>query len=587
MADNNKARCPGAIKPLSVEVLGIKKHVDFFVTFAKGNGYSIILGHSWLMQIQALQDSIWETRRLVCTNDNHKRIVYNMKEQGQEDIQVESTPSDTKEEFLTTASEEEDSDITLEEDSSMEVMGIRIKPINKDQAFQVEEEVKSQEQPQENNEEMIEAPKVLSNAYTLFFDGSFRRAIEKAGGGLVLVNPEGEVVMKEWVTLDGSTSNNEAQYDVLISCLKICLAQKIQRLKVKGDTLLIVKQILGYWACKNERLRTKLTSIRKIFSQFEEVQLYHNPRKENEDADSLAQQAVSNQDHAQVVIATIALKDPHYAGMESLAPMVNYILEGEFPKEFTRGQGRKLIKQASTFLWLEGALYQKGKDLVCRRVPSTNEIPKILKGLHEEACRGHFSFELTLKKVLLAGFGTPLEIVSNNGPGLRRGLLMEVIKLFLKRTTEQAVLEPREGDPKRQEPQDKQKKEEEEQTLEDIHKDPTPPSPKSPLPLAPPAQQFPQSLKSPLAPQSSPKSPSATSLSPHASPKVFTSPKDSQSPKESSPQTPPTPPTTEELPKELTTTKDIEGMWKNIQHNRNIKLMNLIKASKRLWNPNW
>ncbi|MCO5564188.1 hypothetical protein L7F22_017845 [Adiantum nelumboides] len=93
--------------------------------------------------------------------------------------------------------------------------------------------------------------------------------------------------------------------------------------------------------------------------------------------------------------------------MESLTPVVNYILEGEFPKEFTTGQRRKLIKQASTFLWLEGSLYQKGKDLVCRRVPSTNEIPKILKGLHEEACGGHFSHELTLKKVLLAGYVWP------------------------------------------------------------------------------------------------------------------------------------------------------------------------------------
>ncbi|MCO5566994.1 hypothetical protein L7F22_020677 [Adiantum nelumboides] len=110
---------------------------------------------------------------------------------------------------------------------------------------------------------------------------------------------------------------------------------------------------------------------------------------------------------AHVVIAAIALKDPQYAGMESLTPVVNYILEGEFPKEFTTGQRRKLIKQASTFLWLEGSLYQKGKDLVCRRVPSTNEIPKILKGLHEEACGGHFSHELTLKKVLLAGYVWP------------------------------------------------------------------------------------------------------------------------------------------------------------------------------------
>ncbi|MCO5581089.1 hypothetical protein L7F22_034965 [Adiantum nelumboides] len=55
--------------------------------------------------------------------------------------------------------------------------------------------------------------KIVLDAYTLFFDGAFRRATGKAEGGLIL-----------------------------------CLM-------VKGDALLIVKQILGIWACKNERLR--------------------------------------------------------------------------------------------------------------------------------------------------------------------------------------------------------------------------------------------------------------------------------------------------------------------------------------------
>ncbi|MCO5549157.1 hypothetical protein L7F22_002623 [Adiantum nelumboides] len=239
--------------------------------------------------------------------------------------------------------------------------------------------------------------------------------------------------MKEQVTLDGSTSNNEAEYDVWISGLKIFLAQKIRRLMAKGDALLIVKQVLGKWACKNERLRNKVTSIRKHFNQFEEVQLYHILRKENEDAHLLAHQAFSNRDRAHVVIEAIALKDPQYTGMESLTPVVNYILEGEFPKEFTTVQRRKFIKQASTFLWLEVALYQKGKDLVCRRVPSTNEISNILKDLHEEACGGHFSHELTLTR-----FGTPLEIVFDNGPGFRRGLLTEVceeLKIFHRHST--------------------------------------------------------------------------------------------------------------------------------------------------------
>ncbi|MCO5551649.1 hypothetical protein L7F22_005153 [Adiantum nelumboides] len=216
-------------------------------------------------------------------------------------------------------------------------------------------------------------PKFLSNTYTLFFDGAFRRATGKARGGLVLVNPEGEVAMKEQVTLDGSTGNNEAKYDVLISGLKIFLAQKIQRLMVKGDALLIVKQILGIWACKNERLRTKFTSICKHFSQFEEVQLYHIPRKENEDANLLAQQAVSNQDKAHMVIAAIALKDPQYA----------VIANGPFEKWGIDAMG-PLPRTANGKLYILVAI-----DYMTR-------------------------------------FGTPLEIVFDNGPGSRKGLLTEV-----------------------------------------------------------------------------------------------------------------------------------------------------------------
>ncbi|MCO5548825.1 hypothetical protein L7F22_002287 [Adiantum nelumboides] len=270
-------------------------------------------------------------------------------------------------------------------------------------------------------------PKSLPNAFTLFFDGAFRNATGKAGGGLVLHDSNGEVVMKKHVKLPDSTSNNEAEYDILLHGLQVCVSQKIRRLMVKGDALLIVKQILGIWACKNERLREKVQTIRRLFNQFEEVQLYHIPRKQNEVADLLAQKAVAcDESEVQVILAATAIKQPRYQGMESLAPIVSYILEGEFPQSFTKAQKQRLMEKASSYLFLEGALYQRGKDHVCRRIPTVEEIPSILEGLHEEACGGHFAQELTAKKILLFGFGTPLEIVSDTGPGFRKGLLTEV-----------------------------------------------------------------------------------------------------------------------------------------------------------------
>ncbi|MCO5615086.1 hypothetical protein L7F22_069374 [Adiantum nelumboides] len=65
------------------------------------------------------------------------------------------------------------------------------------------------------------------------------------------------------------------------------------------------------------------------------------------------------------------------------------------------------MENASSYLFLEGALYQRGKDQVCRRIPTVEEIPSILEGLHEEACGGHFAQELTAKKILLSGYVWP------------------------------------------------------------------------------------------------------------------------------------------------------------------------------------
>ncbi|MCO5555441.1 hypothetical protein L7F22_008986 [Adiantum nelumboides] len=251
-------------------------------------------------------------------------------------------------------------------------------------------------------------PKSLPNAFTLFFDGAFRKATGKAGGGLVLHDSNGEVVMKKHVKLPDSTSNNEAEYNILLHGLQVCVSQKIRRLMVKGDALLIVKQILGIWACKNERLREKVQAIRRLFNQFEEVQLYHIPRKQDEVVDLFAQKAVAcDESEVQVILAATTIKQPRYQGMESLAPIVSYILEGKFLQSFTKAQKQRLMEKASSYLFLEGALYQRGKDQVCRRISTVEEIPSILEGLHEEACGGHFAQELTAKKILLFGYVWP------------------------------------------------------------------------------------------------------------------------------------------------------------------------------------
>ncbi|MCO5581351.1 hypothetical protein L7F22_051324 [Adiantum nelumboides] len=174
-------------------------------------------------------------------------------------------------------------------------------------------------------------PKVIPNAYTLFFDGAFRRGVGKARGGLVLLDPEGKVDMEETLVLTDSMSNNEAEFDILILGLKACISRGIKRLMVKGDALLVVKQVMGVRACKSEKLKGKVRVIRSLLSQFSDVQLYHIPQKENQQANDLAQRAVKEV----ITLAAASLKPPRFEGLEALAPIASYILEGEFPPGLT------------------------------------------------------------------------------------------------------------------------------------------------------------------------------------------------------------------------------------------------------------
>lgn len=94
-------------------------------------------------------------------------------------------------------------------------------------------------------------PVDLEGAYTLYFDGAFRRKMCKAAGGILVHDTQGGVFNRLGRVLEGIKSNNEAQYATLVMGLKLCLEHGVRRLNVKGDAMLLIKQNQGTWACKN------------------------------------------------------------------------------------------------------------------------------------------------------------------------------------------------------------------------------------------------------------------------------------------------------------------------------------------------
>ena len=71
-----------------------------------------------------------------------------------------------------------------------------------------------------------ELPKV-ENAHSLYFDGAYKHAKDKATTGIIVFNPHGKRIYGDGIDLEDVHSNNEAEYQALILGLKWCLSHGV------------------------------------------------------------------------------------------------------------------------------------------------------------------------------------------------------------------------------------------------------------------------------------------------------------------------------------------------------------------------
>ena len=107
----------------------------------------------------------------------------------------------------------------------------------------------------------------IPSASTLFFDGSYKRSLHQSTSGFLILDATGKELMRKGVIVEASM-NNEAEYAALMEGMFAVLNLKIHKLMIKGDSLLVVKQVLGSWQTKIPRLKGYLLKIKRLLSQF-------------------------------------------------------------------------------------------------------------------------------------------------------------------------------------------------------------------------------------------------------------------------------------------------------------------------------
>ncbi|XP_028550146.1 uncharacterized protein LOC114579513 [Dendrobium catenatum] len=232
--------------------------------------------------------------------------------------------------------------------------------------------------------------------WELYFDGasSIRPArppklpTVQVGIGLIFVTPQGGILRYSYSLIEPRT-NNEAEYEALIAGLELAINMQIVKLRIHGDSQLIIKQIDGAFQIHKPELIPY--------------------RGENGKADALAKLAkeMANSQENPILItiqnrhalAPASLQDNE--GKETLEsfhisdesdwrePFITYFKEGRLPDD--KSIALQISKRALRYAYVNNTLYRRSFDQMWLRCLGPDESQKVITEVHEGLCGAHQS----------------------------------------------------------------------------------------------------------------------------------------------------------------------------------------------------
>jgi ribonuclease HI len=130
-------------------------------------------------------------------------------------------------------------------------------------------------------------PRITHEA-TLKFDGSSRGNPGHGGSGYVLYDHNNREITRGGRYLGSYITNNQAEYCGLIDGLSAAVAEGIKRLKVEGDSELVIKQMKKEYAVSSPSIVQLYVMAAGLCPHFHTIDFEALPRELNADADALA-----------------------------------------------------------------------------------------------------------------------------------------------------------------------------------------------------------------------------------------------------------------------------------------------------------
>jgi len=123
--------------------------------------------------------------------------------------------------------------------------------------------------------------------YVMNFDGCSKGNPGPAGAGAVIYQ-NGIEIWGACEFVGKKETNNMAEYAGLILGMKEAVHRNIRKIAIKGDSLLVIKQMRCEYKVKSENLLESFTQAKKLEKNFDVITYDHVYRTENKRADELS-----------------------------------------------------------------------------------------------------------------------------------------------------------------------------------------------------------------------------------------------------------------------------------------------------------
>nr|CAN76908.1 hypothetical protein VITISV_006597 [Vitis vinifera] len=204
--------------------------------------------------------------------------------------------------------------------------------------------------------------------WTLRVDGASRSS--GSGVGLLLQSPTGEH-LEQAIRLGFSASNNEAEYEAILSGLDLALALSVSKLRIYSDSQLVVRHVQNEYEAKDARMARYLAKVRNTLQQFTEWTIEKIKRADNRRADALAgiaaflpiKEPILLPIHVQPnpsvaeIFTCNTIEVPQADSQEWTYDIAEYIGTSTLPED--PKQAHKIRVQAARFTVIGGHLYKR------------------------------------------------------------------------------------------------------------------------------------------------------------------------------------------------------------------------------------